>query len=454
MIKITQLKRLFATTTVLGSMVLAMPAFSQSMEEAVRLTIETNPTIGVVTTNREAIEEELDQAHGLYLPQVDLTLGVGPEWTNDQTTRAAGRDNESLIRQDARIQLQQRIFSGYETSYTVEREKARTESAARRVYENSEFIALDAIGAYLEVIRQRELFALSKQNVDFHANILGKLEERLQGGVGTQADVSQTRGRLARAQATLSRTGNELGNAEALYTRIVGQYPGKLSRPVVPTEALPQSIDQAVDLATLQNPTVRVNEADVDAADAEIGIATAAYYPNVNLEAESNYREDANGTETYESDSNVLLRMRWNLFRGGIDRAARQEAVKRMHQARNARWEAVVGANEEARRSWFTYQASAQQIEQLEAAVIDLRNTRDSYQQQFDVGQRTLLDLLDAENELFTARGQLVSADINTARSAYRLLASTGQLLKTLNINAPEQASPVTKGFKESIALD
>ncbi len=452
--KTTTLKCLLLTTAIFGAFLTTTPAMSQSMEDVVRLTLETNPTIGVVATNREAIEEELEQARGLYLPQVDLSVGVGPEHTSDSTTRGAGEDPEKLVRQDASLQIQQRVFSGFDTTYRVEREKARTESAARRVYENSEFIALDAIGAYLEVIRQRELFALSKQNVDFHANILAKLEQRLQGGVGTQADVSQTRGRLARAQATLSSTGNALGDAEALYTRIVGQYPGELMRPSIPVGALPQSMDQAVDMATLQNPTVKVSEADVDAADAEIGIATAAFYPNVNIEAESNYREDAGGIDTYEHDSNVLLRMRWNLFRGGIDRAARQEAVKRMHQARQERWESVVAANEEARRSWFSYQASAQQIQQLESAVLDLRDTRDSYQQQFEVGQRTLLDLLDAENELFTARGQLVSADINTIRSAYRLLASTGELLKTINIAPPDQAAPVNTTFGDTIALD
>lgn len=452
--KTTTFKRLLATTAILATTLMTTPVMAQSMTDVVKLTLETNPTIGVVATNREAIEEELDQARGLYLPQVDVTLGVGPEQTSNTTTRAAGEDPEDLVRQDARIQLQQRVFSGFDTKYRVEREQARTESAARRVYENSEFIALDAIGAYLEVIRQRELFALSKQNVDFHANILAKLDQRLQGGVGNQADVSQTRGRLARSQSTLLRTGNDLGDAEALYTRIVGQYPGELTRPSIPVSALPQSMDQAVDMATLQNPTVRVSEADVDAADAEIGIASAAFYPNFNIEAESNYREDAGGVDTYEHDSNVLLRMRWNLFRGGIDRAARQEAVKRMHQARNERWESVVAANEEARRSWFGYQASAQQIQQLEQAVLDLRDTRDAYQQQFEVGQRTLLDLLDAENELFTARGQLVSADINTIRSAYRLLASTGQLLKTLNVAAPEQATPVNSTFGDTIALD
>src|SRR5690606_18375584 len=265
----------------------------------------------------------------------------------------------------------------------------------------------------LEVIRQRELFALSKQNVDFHVNTLNKLEQRFGAGVGTRADVSQTRARLARANATLAETGNSLGDAESFYTRVVGQFPGELVRPAFPASALPQSLDATVKTATHHAPAVKAAESDVDVTDEEIGLAEAAFYPKVNIEADTGYNNDAGGRDTYGYDSRVMLRGRWNLFRGGIDRAARQEAVFRMHQAREARARAVNESVEEARRSWFAYQASAQRVDQLTNAVEDLKETRNAYMQQFDIVQRTLLYLLDAENELFTSRCQFVSADIN-----------------------------------------
>lgn len=441
----------------LAAALIAPVAHAQQLQDAVRLTVENNPQIGTLSANRKAVEQELRQARGLYLPQVDVVTGAGQEWTNNATSRVlngGGDQDVSLFRTDARIQMTQRIFNGMQTTYEVERQKARVAAAANRVYENAENVALDAVGSYLEVIRQRELFALAKQNLDFHSNILGKLDQRMKGGVGTSADVSQTRAREARSQATLAQTANDLGDAEAIYTRVVGQYPGELVRPPFPVAALPQSLDDSVKLATHMAPAVRAAESDVDVTTEENNAAGAAYLPTVNLEADSGYANNASGVDTYGYDSRVMLRGRWNLFRGGIDRAARQEAVFKNHQAREQRARAVNESVEQARRSWFAYQSSAQRVAQLKSAVEDLKSTRGAYEQQFNIGQRTLLDLLDAENELFTARGQLVSADINQQISGYRLLASTGQLLKTMGVAAPSTANPQAESFGESMKFE
>lgn len=447
------MRKLILSTLMIGSF-LAGSAHAQSMHEVVKYTVENNPQIGVVSANRKAVEQELRQARGLYLPQVDVVAGIGPEWTSDQTTRSLGTDHDRLTRTDARIQLTQRVFSGFQTTNEVERQKSRIASAANRVYQNAENIGLDAIGAYLDVIRQRQLYALSKQNVDFHIDILHKLEQRAQSGVGTEADVSQTRARLARSNATLAQTGNDLSDAEAIYTRIVGQFPGNLVMPDMPVASLPQTLDDAVKLAAKNAPAIKAAEADVDVTDAEIGLTEAGFYPNLNVEADAGYNNDANGRDTYGHDARVMLRARWNLFRGGIDRANRQEAVFRMQQARQERQRTMNELSEEARRSWFAYQTSIQRAQQLNQATEDLKVTRTAYQRQYDVGQRSLLDLLDAENELFTTRGQLVSSYINQMIASYRLLASTGTLLQTLQIAAPATANPTAETFGDSMSIE
>ena len=447
--------RFILAVAVTGLAFFTVPAEATSLREAVQLTVENNPTISALASNREAVDEELRQARGLYLPEVDVTAAVGPEWTNNSSIRANKGSTDDLFRQDAALTVRQRVFTGYDTNSRIEREKARAKSAANRVYENSEFLALDAIGAYLEVLRQRDLYALAKQNVDFHIDMVARLEQRALGGLGTSADVSQGKATLSRAQATLADVSTDLGDAEANYTKIVGQFPGPdLELPDFPSDSFPGSIETAVQLSSQANPTVRVRMADVEARDAEVGIAEATFYPTVDLEAQSGYDEDVDGVNTYEHQHNVLLRARWNLFRGGINRAARQEALMNVHEARNRRREAVLNANEEARRSWFAWEASKLRMRDLENAVVHSRETRDAYLQQFDVGQRSLLDLLSSENELFTARGQLVSAQVNYLRSGYRLLASTGQLLKTFDVAAPAQANPESEDFWSSMSFE
>ena len=428
-------------------------ASATSMEDAIKLALAHNPDIGNVAHNREAIEQELRQARGLYLPQIDIATGLGKERTNDRNTRADpnNRDALTLTRFESSLTIQQRIFDGYETSNTINREKARVKSAALRVYENSEFTALDAIGAYLEVLRQRELVRLAEENVQVHQVILGFLEEQLAGGVGSAADVAQTESRLAQSRATLSSTFNSLRDAEATYVRVVGQYPDDLTMREFPAAALPSDLDVALEQVWRNNPTFKIFDADVDVAEAEVGIAEVPFYPAVTLEGESEYNDNRDAIESWEFNNTIILRLRWNLFRGGIDSANRQEAVTRVSQSKAIRHAALLQAEEEMRNSWNALEASRQQIGEFEKNVEFELATRDAYRQQFEVGQRTLLDVLDSENALFVARGQLTTAKINEELASYRVLAVAGVLLKTLAIPAPEQANLTIPTFGEQL---
>jgi len=132
--------------------------------------------------------------------------------------------------------------------------------------------------------------------------------------------------------------------------------------------------------------------------------------------------------------------LRWNIFRGGIDRAARQEALARLNESKNRRLRSFLDSQQEMRKSWFALEASQQRVDDLSDAVRFNMETRDAYRQQFEVAQRTLLDVLDAENELFVSSGQLVTAQTNELLASYRILAVGGALLKTLGVAAPEQA--------------
>ncbi|MEE8188588.1 MAG: TolC family outer membrane protein, partial [Kiloniellales bacterium] len=413
-----------------------------TLTEAIELAISTNPDIGIVASNREAVDEELKQARGLYLPQLDLTLGIGVERTNDRTQRADvnNRDALTLRREEARLTLQQRLFDGFEADSTVAREKARVESAAQRVAENAEFLGLDAIGAYVEVLRQRELVRLAEENLRIHLGILDSLQQRMAGGGGSRADVVQTEARSARARATLTQTLNDLRDSEASYTRIVGQFPDELDPPEFPESVLPPDLDAAVSLAGSNNPTTKIFEADVRAAVAEVSLAEVPLMPAVTLEGESEYNTDRDGINDWEFNNQIMVRLRWNLFRGGIDRANRQEQLSRVAENKNRRLRSFLESQREMRQSWFALEASRQRVEDLADAVKFNMETRDAYRQQFEVAQRTLLDVLDAENELFVSSGQLVTSQTNELLASYRILAVAGMLLNTMSINTPEQA--------------
>ncbi len=432
----------------------SLTAQSASMIEAIELAISTNPNIGIVASNREAVDEELKQARGLWLPQIDLGMGIGEEWTDDRTTRAAGDGSLRLTRREASITLQQRIFDGFEANSTIDREQARVESAANRVHENAEFLALDVIGSYVEVLRQRELVRLSEVNLKVHIGILDSLQLRLAGGGGSRADVAQTEARSARARATMTQTLNDLRDAEAAYTRIVGQYPDQLEAPEFPEGVLPNDLDAAVSLANSNNPTTKIFEADVRSSLAEVSISEVPLYPAITLEAESEWNDGRDGIDDHEWNNQVMLRLRWNLFRGGIDRANRQEQLSRLAESKNRRLRSFLDAQQEMRQSWFALEANRQRVEDLSDAVKFNMETRDAYRQQFEVAQRTLLDVLDAENELFVASGQLVSSQTNELLASYRILAVGGTLMNTLSVQPPQQAVVERTSWPEGLGTD
>lgn len=434
----------FKATLLGGALVfpLALSANAMTLQEAVQQAIATNPDIGIVASNREAVDQELRQARGLYLPQIDVAAGVGIENFDDSTARANNNGGtETTTRRESSITLQQRIFDGFEAGATVEREMARVESAANRVLENSEVLALDAIGAYVEVLRQRDLVRLAEDNVAYHQQVLDAQRARLEGGGGSQADVDQTEARYSRARNTLVTSLQDLRVAEAVYTRIIGSFPGNdLSYPEFPAASLPADLDEAVQLAVRNNPTTKIFEADVRTAEAEVELSEVPMYPAVTLEAQSEYNDGTSALDTYEFNNQLMVRVRWNIFRGGIDRAARQEALFRLTESKNRRYRSVLESQQEMRTSWFELEAARDSIEALEDARDFNRSTLAAYEQQFEVAQRTLLDVLDAENELFTSEGQLITAQTNEQLASYRILAVGGVLLETLGVSAPEQA--------------
>jgi adhesin transport system outer membrane protein len=244
------------------------------------------------------------------------------------------------------------------------------------VFENAEFVALDAVGAYYEVLRQRELVDLSDENVRIHIGIVDSIGEQLAGGGGSRADLAQSESRLARARSTLAQTLNDLRDAEAFYTRVVGQFPDDLAMPEFDLALMPANLNEAVGWVNDDNPTVEIFDADVRSAEAEVGISESPFYPQVNLEAQTAYTDGADGVNSYEWNNQFMVRVRWNFFRGGIDRAARQEALARMNEAKNRRQASLVEAQREMRNSWFALEGNRQQVEDLTDAVVFSRETR------------------------------------------------------------------------------
>ncbi|MGD8846233.1 MAG: TolC family outer membrane protein [Desulfobacteraceae bacterium] len=398
-------------------------------------TLESNPRLSELKQNREAVQQDLRQTKGRYYPRVDLNVGYGTDSHSDQLTRSQNKEGDFDARSEASLTLVQPLYQGGETRSLVEKQSAKLESVNFRVYDNAESLALDAIIAHLEVWRQRRLLDLTEQNIKTHEKILDHIDERQRAGAGSSADVVQTKGRLALTRSSRAQIAGALESARVNYHRVVGRYPEKLRLPENFRLLAPAGAEQAIEIARGCNPKLAAFTADIRAAKGEFGARKSSFLPKVNLELSSTYEDQAESSTTYSHNNAAMVRARWNLYNGGSDRAAREAASSRRLQLVSARKDQYQKIEEQIRDTWSQYQISGRQTDTYADAVKYNTQTRDAYQQQFVVGQRSLLDVLDSENELFQSSGQLITAQVNEIIAVYRLLTLSGCLLNSLGVD-------------------
>lgn len=411
--------------------------------EAVDATVKTNPDVLAATHERQAVSKEVDQARAGYYPTLDLAIGTGWEMTDNPSTRNSGRGEVHLNRDEASLNLRQMLFDGFETSNEVDRQQARTNSRAFGVYSAAENTALDAVLAYHNVLRQQQLVELAQTNLEAHERTHDQILLRAERGVGRKADMEQSLGRLALAEANLKSELANLRDAETAYIRVVGMEPASLSLPDSPITMIPASIDEAIAIATENHPTLRLASYDVESAEAQHATAKAPFYPDLHLEVGTRADHDIDGIEGKDKDITAMLRLRYNLFNGGRDSARREETAFLINQAAEIRNNTHRQVEESVRLSWNAWQTLRSQMPARIQHVESSEKARDAYQQQFSLGQRTLLDLLDSENEVFRARTALVNTKYDELYAMYRILNSMGMLLQGLNVELPEAATTI-----------
>ena len=414
-----------------------------TLTEAVSVGMETNPETGIVENNRRATDEELNQAQALYYPSIDLQGDTGFEYTKNSNTRAGpGDDDETLYRYQVGITLTQLLFDGFDTKYENERQYQRVRSASHRVRETAEFVGLDIVEAYLDVVRQRELLRIARDNVQEHLNILAKIEDGANAGRSTQADVEQVRARLAAARANEANVIEALRVSETTYKREVGDMPGDLQVPVVPVTALEVDVEEEVKHALTHSPTLDIFEADVNVADAERWQTRSTYYPQVDLQLGANAGDNLGGIEQEDYGASALVVMNWNLYRGGGDQAREREFIYRHAQSKEERNDAARAVEDDVRQTWASMLSARERARQFAEQASANEEVVGAYRDQFDLDRRTLLDVLDAQDELFVSRSNTINNAAVEMFAIYRLLALKGELLPTLNVAYQDEVDP------------
>jgi adhesin transport system outer membrane protein len=435
------LKPLVATL----SLILSASASAITLQETIDTTINTHPDVLAAGSERNAVSEEINQAKAGYYPTLDLTLGTGFENSDNSTTRGAGRGHDSLNRNEASLQLRQMLFDGMATKNEVKRQKARTNARAYTVFGEAENTALRATDAYIEVLRRQKLIALAQANFHAHEKTHDQIRLRSEHGVGRRSDMDQSQGRLALARRNLLAEESNLRDAQIAYQRVVGIEPEGLVEPNSPQNAIPETVDEAISQALENHPTLSSAKADVASAHAQHDTASSPFYPRFDFELGTTADNDIDGVRGHNHDVTAMFRMRYNLLNGGRDSARKQETAYLINQAAEIRNNTHRQVEESVRLSWNALETVNSQMDYFRLHVASSEKSRDAYQQQFGLGQRTLLDLLDSENEVFVSSQALVNAEYDQLFAMYRIINSMGALLETVNVALPTTAVTISE---------
>ena len=425
---------------------------AQTLPQAMQQALDVHPEIQAGVNARIAADYQLRAAKGGYLPRVDLNAGYGREGTDSSSTRARGGHWDTLNRGESSLRLQQMVFDGFATSSEVGRQQATVNSRAFSLLGTSERTALTVAQVYLDVLTRREFVRLAEDNLRNHERIYDQIKLRTQRGVGSGADLDQAEARLAQARNNVITEQTNLADAQTNYLSAVGQEADQLERPPSFMAMLPADLNEARRQMLVNSPILRSAESDIAAAEKQYEAAKSSFYPRFDAELGRNADNNIDGDASHNNGWEAMLRMRFNLYAGGSNKAELESKSYQSNQALDIRNNALRQLNEELGLAWNAMNNANAQVPIAQQYVDHSSKVRGAYQKQFSLGERTLLDLLDSENELFTASRRLEEIKNVQLFTQYRIKATMGELLKSQGVVAP-MASVVQNDVKPKVQL-
>ncbi len=411
-----------------------------ALQKVVESVLMTHPEIQVRFQDLTSSVEGQNVARGALLPQVSAQAWAGREWRSSTEGSAATDWN----RPGYNLQLRQLIFDGFTTSSGIRQLGFEKLSKFYDLRATTESLANETVGAYLDVQRYREMERLARDNFATHQVTLGQLRERQQSGVGRGVDLEQSAGRVSLAQSNLMTETNNLNDVQQRYRRLVGTFPPAVLDPVPDVASRVPAPGMARDFgdALRANPQLLSKQALLQAAKAGQKAAKGAHLPKVELVA-STGRDREQSTPAYWNvqSSRVQVMMTYNLYRGGADEARVRQTIAQGYAAHDVRDYTCRNLLQEMSITWNNMQRLRQQLPFLEEHALSTSKVRVAYQQQFRIGQRSLLDLLNTENELFDAQRALVNAQYDLKKAQYQWLFQSSEILPVLGLAQPHDAS-------------
>src|SRR5437868_4928555 len=429
------------TMIVPGAVLLcASPAFGVELRDAVQQALTTNPEIRQAVANTAATREERKQGQGLYYPRVSVEGSAGVRSLRNPTRRSIGLADQTLWPIEGDLIVTQLLYDSGGREAEIRRQASRTDAASARVEERSQCVALNVSRTYIDYLLQQRLVAIAQDNVTFHERLVSDLREGVAKGSISIADQQQAEERLQSARARVTEAREDLDTAGITFRTLTGIPVDSVSMPPDMSQCMPASLEDAEALARQNNPRVQEAVADLSTAREEVRAARAAIGPKFTLEGRARAGHDIDGFAGRTTDLQALGVIRWDLYNGGIKEANVREQQNRADQVHGALFQVTRQAEEDVRTAWSRLTNQTALVNELETQAKISDDVLLSYREQFNIGRRSLLDVLDAQNTRYNVQAQTETARLAKLYAQYRVLAASNRLIECLGVQMPAAA--------------
>jgi outer membrane protein len=402
-------------------------AFGQTLQEALATAYENNPTLNAQRARLRATDEQVPQALSGYRPTVSAFSEVGPRFLDSDQQSLVGREDNALFSRTYGASIEQPLFRGGQTTAAVRGAENTVRAERARLESTEQNVLLNAATAYSDVYRDQAVLELNIRNEQRLARQLEATRDRFQVGEVTRTDVSQAEARLARATAERIGAEGALAASRATFRNVVGIVPGVLVRPPLPQE-LPASLGEANEIATGNNPNVTTAEFQERSALDSVDQVRGELWPTVSLIGRVQRDEDLTRKDSRFDSAEALVNLTVPLYQAGAVYSRLRERKQLVAEQRRLLDQSQRDAVEDATRAWNALETAVAEIgsftKQVEANQIAL----DGVEKEAEVGARTVLDVLDAQQELLDSQVSLVRAQRDQVVAAFELDAALGEL--------------------------
>ncbi|MHA1599140.1 MAG: TolC family protein [Alphaproteobacteria bacterium] len=432
-------RRSFALT--LGvSALLAGPSVAAPLSDELASFIYTHPLVRAGNSTFKSAGKNVDLALAGYLPTLDTTFKAGPEIIDNPTTRTAnttGR-NWSRTTNTAGLTLTQNLFNGYLTYSTVRTARLNKALAAVTLEGTLQNTLFEGTSAYIDVLRQLRLVQLARNNEDTIARQLNLEDARVQRGSGIAVDVLQAKSRLQLAKERRVTFEGALEDAASRYIQVFDHAPNleTMSDPVPPVEMIPSELEKTIRIAMQENPAITNSAVSVEVSRERRRTVLSEYAPVIDVVGTANYEKNNAGTLGTRRDMSVTMQASWSLFSGLTTKNSLDQSAFDYSTTRYNHDQTVDKVIEQVRLSWQSLLTARNRLDLLENAVNIATEVFISRKKLREAGKETVINVLDAENEVSNAQINYTAASYDERLSIYQLLLAMGRLNPTfLNLS-------------------